>query len=144
MNSNTNEPGVGVVSMIAHDKNAGPLKGWHLDKRITVSHLFTTLAFALAIGGVLYAQDVRLTIVENDVANVSKDVVAHSAIVNAQIASQEKQFQIQMDAVKEMDRQMILQQNAHFNDIIARLSDQTRRLERIEDGVQRHVETAHE
>jgi hypothetical protein len=123
--------------MIEHEKGAGVLKGWHLDKRITVSHLFTTLAFAVAIGGVLYAQDTRITTVERDVEN-------HETVVDMQFVNQAKQFQIQMDAVKEMDRQMILQQNAHFNDIIARLSDQTRRLERIEDGVQRHVETAHE
>jgi hypothetical protein len=121
--------------MIAHDDKKGPLQGWHLDKRITVSHLFTTLAFALAIGGVQYAQDVRLTNVENDVQ-------AHEVIVAMEIANTKEQFQLQMDAVKEMDRKTILQQNAHFNDIIVRLTEQTRRLERIEDGIDRHIESS--
>jgi hypothetical protein len=123
------------MSMIAHDDKKGPLQGWHLDKRITVSHLFTTLAFALAIGGVLYAQDIRITNVENDVEN-------HSVVVAMEIANTQSEFQLQMNAVKEMDRQMMLQQNAHFNDIILRLTEQTRRLERIEDGIDSHIQSS--
>jgi hypothetical protein len=135
MNKNTNEPGAGDLSMIEHEKGAGVLKGWHLDKRITVSHLFTTLAFAVAIGGVLYAQDSRITSVEHTQET-------HTITTTLEMSNQKVQFQLQLDAIKENDRQMMAAQLQHFNQILVRLAEQTRKLERIEDGVNRHIETS--
>jgi hypothetical protein len=135
MNKNTNEPGAGDLSMIEHEKGAGVLKGWHLDKRITVSHLFTTLAFAVAIGGVLYAQDSRIT-------NVEHTQETHSITTTLEMNNQKVQFQLQLDAIKENDRAMMAAQLQHFNQILVRLAEQTRKLERIEDGVNRHIETS--
>jgi hypothetical protein len=135
MNKNTNEPGAGDMSMIEHEKGAGVLKGWHLDKRITVSHLFTTLAFAVAIGGVLYAQDSRIT-------NVEHVQDTHAITTTLEMNNQKVQFQLQLDAIKENDRAMMSAQLQHFNQILVRLAEQTRKLERIEDGVNRHIETS--
>jgi hypothetical protein len=124
-----------MTQMLAHDDTKGPLQGWHLDKRITVSHLFTTLAFAVAIGGVLYAQDTRLTSVEHDVET-------HETVVTLKFENTKEQFMLQLAAVKEIDRQIMLEQARHFNEILVRLTEQTRRLERIEDGVNSHIADA--
>jgi hypothetical protein len=47
-----------------------------------------------------------------------------------------------LDAIKENDRAMMSAQLQHFNQILVRLAEQTRKLERIEDGVNRHIETS--
>jgi hypothetical protein len=110
--------------VIAHEEGAPITKGWHLDKRITISHLLTTLAFVVGLGSALYALDTRVTHVENGLQT-------HKQIVDLQI-----------EAINDIDRSIMIEQNKHYNDIIVRLTEQTRRLERIEDGVNRHIRDA--
>jgi hypothetical protein len=119
--------------IVKHDPEKGITEGWHLDRRITVSHIFTTLAFAVAIGGVLYAQDTRIT-------NVEHIQETHAITTTLEMNNQKVQFQLQLNAIKENDRAMMSAQLEHFNQILVRLAEQNRKLERIEDGVNRHIE----
>ena len=62
--------------MIAHDD----IQGWHLDKRISVAHIFTTLSFIVALGSVMWAIETRVTRVENR-------VTTHELIVDVELTN---------------------------------------------------------
>lgn len=102
--------------MIKHDSSERITQGWHLDKRISVAHFFATFAFATALASTIYAVSNRITILEQE----ADKHVATSALQFIGVNSQ-------LTALRERD--------ASFKrDII-------RRLERIEDGIDRHIET---
>jgi phage-related tail protein len=107
--------------MIVHDPNQSITKGWHLDKRITVSHLFTTLAFAVALGSALYALDVKVTMNTNDIETNKK-------VAEVQHAT----LQLQIEQIKAAELAEIMQASRDNAEVI-------RRLERIEDGVNSHI-----
>lgn len=97
--------------MIARDE-----QGWHLDKRISVAHILATLSMTAALGSVLWALETRVTQVENR-------VITHENVVD-----------IEIDNIKAQDRELMQMNNRHYAEIL-------RRLERIEDGVDRHIES---
>jgi hypothetical protein len=108
-------------NVIKHDPEKPITEGWHLDRRITVSHLFTTLAFAVAIGGVLYAQDIRITGNTNTISTNNKiNDVKHATL------------QLQIEQIKAAELAEIMQASRDNSEVI-------RRLERIEDGVNSHI-----
>jgi hypothetical protein len=112
MNKNTNQPGVGEESMIRHDK-----EGWHLDKRISLAHIFATLSFAVALASVIWALESRVTVVE-------QTQVTHKAVVAVEMTG----VQAQLAGVRNRDKEMMLEWIRQNQEIL-------RRLERIEDSV---------
>jgi hypothetical protein len=116
-------PAMEQNDVIKHEPGSGVARGWHLDKRITVSHLFTTLAFAVGLGGTMYAIDTKV----NQNTNGLKTHVEVEGVKRAAL-------QIQIDQLKASEMASRLRAAARQTDII-------RRLERIEDGVNRHIES---
>ena len=114
--------------MIKHDPGATALKGWHLDKRISVAHILTTVSFVVGLGSVIWALESRVTLTEQnlkkdrEVNEVHREVdrVEHDSIV------------AQVEAVKMRDIQLMNEWVRQNNEIL-------RRLERIEDGVNGHI-----
>lgn len=107
------------MNVIEHDPNEKITKGWHLDKRISVAHILATLGFAAGLGGAVYGISERITLVEQ---NVDK----HEALTELEFIG----VHAQLEAVRQRDA-------AFKQEII-------RRLERIEDGVNRHIEVNHD
>jgi hypothetical protein len=87
--------------------------GWHLDKRVSVTHILTTLAMACALAAWMYALSDRVTV-------NTQDISKHVAVVD-----------VQMEAFKKADREAAFERIRQYNDII-------RRLERIEDSLKAH------
>ena len=102
--------------MIKHDPCQKIHQGWHLDKRISVAHFFATFAFATAIVSYQYAQSERITLVEQEASK-------HEAVSTLEF----KGIGARLSAVQERD--------------VAFKLEIIRRLERIEDGIDRHIET---
>ena len=102
--------------VIAHDANKPITQGWHLDKRISIAHILTTVAMASALAAWMWALSDR--VVRNE-----QRIVTHEAVVDVEIAS-----------INARDRELLEMNNRHYQEIL-------RRLERIEDGVDRHIES---
>lgn len=49
---------------VTTDNEIAKLRGWHLDRSVSVGHLLTTLAVAVSFVGFAIAQDRRLTTLE--------------------------------------------------------------------------------
>ena len=96
--------------MISRDE-----QGWHLDKRIGVAHILTTVSLLIGLGSVMWALETRVTQVEHRVTQ-------HETVVD-----------IEISAIKEQDRELMIMNNRHYQEIL-------RRLERIEDAANRHIE----
>ena len=90
-------------------------QGWHLDKRIGLAHILTTVSLLIGLGSVLWAVETRVTRVE-------QRVTTHETVV-----------EVEIEAIKARDRELLELNNRHYLEIL-------RRLERIEDGVDRHIE----
>lgn len=103
--------------MIAHDAGKPIYQGWHLDKRIGVAHILTTVSLLIGLGSVIWALESRVTVVE-------QRVMAHEATVEVEITS-----------IKERDRQLLAEMNRHYIEI-------KQSLIRIEDQIERHTENA--
>lgn len=101
-------------TVITHDKD-----GWHLDKRISVAHILATVSMTAALGSFLWALDNRVTVVE-------QTQITHEAVLAVEMTG----VQEQLRAVRERDKQMMLEWIRQNQEII-------RRLERIEDGNQK-------
>lgn len=91
-------------------------QGWHLDKRIGVAHILTTVSLLIGLGSVMWALETRVTQVE-------QRVLTHETVVD-----------VELKAIKARDRELMEANNRHYLEIL-------RRLERIEDGVDRHIES---
>ena len=91
-------------------------QGWHLDKRIGVAHILTTVSLLIGLGSVMWALETRVTQVE-------QRVTSHETVVD-----------VELKAIKARDRELMEANNRHYLEIL-------RRLERIEDGVDRHIES---
>jgi len=98
--------------MLAHDD----IKGWHLDKRIGVAHLLTTASFLFGFGAIMWA-------LENRVTKVEQRVVTHEATT-----------EVEINTIKERDRQLLIDMNRHYVEI-------KQSLIRIEDKIERHTES---
>ena len=110
--------------MISHDPEATALKGWHLDKRISVAHILATLSMTAALGSILWALETRVTMTELGLEKQSEiNQVEHAAM------------QAQVRDVKARDIQLM-------NEWVRQNGEILRRLERIEDGVNRHIESS--
>jgi len=105
--------------MLIHDD-----QGWHLDKRISVAHILATLGFASALAGWMYALSDRVTINEQTINQ-------NRAVVTVELAG----VQAQLQAGRERDRELVVELNRNYQEIL-------HRLERIEDGLNRHIESA--
>ena len=92
-------------------------QGWHLDKRIGVAHILTTVSLLIGLGSVMWALETRVTQVE-------QRVETHESVVEVEIR-----------AINDRDRELLEMNNRHYQEIL-------RRLERIEDGVDRHIESS--
>ena len=103
--------------MIKHDPNEKLTQGWHLDKRISVAHFFATFAFATALASTIYGVSNRITMVEQSAAKHEALAALEFTGVNAQMRS-----------LRERD--------------VAFKLEIIRRLERIEDGIDRHIENS--
>lgn len=102
-------------TMIKHNSDKGITKGWHLDKRISITHIFATLSFAVGLGALLYALDNRVTLVEQTV---------HT---NRELTKLEfTGVQAQLRAARDRDKDMLVILNRNYQNII-------HRLERMED-----------
>ena len=91
-------------------------QGWHLDKRIGVAHILTTVSLLIGLGSVMWALETRVTQVE-------QRVETHEIVM-----------EVEIEAINARDRELLEMNNRHYQEIL-------RRLERIEDGVDRHVES---
>ena len=91
-------------------------QGWHLDKRIGVAHILTTVSLLIGLGSVMWALETRVTQVE-------QRVLTHETVVD-----------VELKAINARDRELLEMNNRHYQEIL-------RRLERIEDGVDRHIES---
>ena len=98
--------------MIAHDE----IQGWHLDKRIGVAHILTTVSLLVGLGSVIWA-------LENRVTKVEQRVVTHEATT-----------EVEINTIKERDRQLLTEMNRHYMEI-------KQSLVRIEDKIERHTES---
>lgn len=102
--------------MIKHEKGQPFSQGWHLDKRISVAHLLTTVMMAVALGAWMWALSERVTLNK-------QAIITHEAVV-----------EVEIEAINARDRELMEMNNRHYQEIL-------RRLERIEDGVSRHIES---
>lgn len=107
--------------VIKHDKKERLTRGWHLDKRISVAHFFATFAFAIALSTTIYT--VRNDI-ENRITDVEQSQSQHEALSKLEFAGVSARLQ----ALQERD--------------VAFKLEIIRRLERIEDGIDRHIENS--
>ena len=102
--------------MITHDKREKFTKGWTVDKTVSPSNILTILAFAAAGAVSLIALADRVTVVEQDVLKHEAVTALEFRGVHAQLAA---------------DRQ---------RDITLKI-EIGHKLDRIEDGIYRHIET---
>lgn len=107
--------------MIKHDPSERLTQGWHLDKRISLAHFFATFAFATALAGTMYG-------IKNDIdtriTNVEQSQNKHEALAELEFAG----VTARLEAVQQRD--------------VAFKLEIIRRLERIEDGIDRHIENS--
>ena len=108
--------------MLAHDREAGLLHGWHLDKRVSVSHMFATLAFAFGLASWQWAEHERLTVLQKDVESHEKVDIA-----------KDEGFLVMLDNIREKDRELLVTMNRQYSEILQRLSN-------IDMAVNRHLE----
>ena len=108
--------------MLAHDREAGLLHGWHLDKRVSVSHMFATLAFAFGLASWQWAEHERLTVLQKDVESHEKVDIA-----------KDEGFLVMLDNIREKDRELLVVMNRQYSEILQRLSN-------IDMAVNRHLE----
>jgi len=121
MNERT-EQGDGEMSMLIHDPSASPLSGWHLDKRISVAHILATLSMTTALVAWIWALSERVVVNERTInSNREITMVEHGSM------------QLQITAVEKRDATMMAEWIRQNSEIL-------RRLERIEDGVNRHIQ----
>jgi hypothetical protein len=104
-----NQPGVEDTEVITQNAT-----GWHLDKRVNVTHILATLGFAFGLASVQWALSERVSLVE------------------ASVITNDKITEVKFAAIRETDRQIMLDQTQNYVEIL-------RRLERIEDGVNSHI-----
>ena len=102
-------------NMIEHDQDKTIFRGWHLDKRVSIAHFFATISFAFGLAAIQYAMSERIN------------------LNAAHIAQHQKVVEIQVGAMREIDKALLLSQSDNYKEII-------RRLERIEDAVARYRE----
>ena len=76
----------------------------------------TTVSLLIGLGSVMWALETRVTQVE-------QRVTSHETVVD-----------VELKAIKARDRELMEANNRHYLEIL-------RRLERIEDGVDRHIES---
>jgi len=111
-----------VDKMIVHDGQAGLLHGWHLDKRVSVSHMFATLGVAFGLASWQWAEHERVTVLE-------KDVEAHALVDLAK----DEAFLLALENIREKDRDTLIRMNRQYNEILQRLSN-------IDKNVTSHLE----
>lgn len=99
--------------MLAHNTE----QGWHLDKRIGVAHILTTVSLLIGLGSVLWALETRVTAVEHEVQT-------HTQVMDIEISN------IKAERLREQRLQT------------SRFSEIKLQLNRIEDKVDRHGENA--
>ena len=104
--------------MISRDENGG----WHLDKRISIAHILTTIAMAVALAAWVFALQAKVDV-------NSAGISTHTQVVDVKFAAN----QLQLDQFRQTDREAAQERVRQYNDII-------RRLERIEDGLKSHQE----
>lgn len=102
-------------NMLKHDENKPITQGWHLDKRIGVAHILTTISLLVGLGSIIWALESRVTLVE-------QRVLTHEATT-----------EVELSAIKERDRQLLNEMNRHYLEIKQSLS-------RIEGKLERHSE----
>jgi len=119
--------------MIKHDQNEGLLHGWHLDKRVSVSHMFATLAFAFGLASWQWAEHERLTVLAEqfDAQKILSDLnlTSHKEVDEAK----DEAFILMMDNIQERDRETLLLINKNYAEILQRLSS-------IDAALNRHLE----
>jgi len=103
--------------MIVHDPNKPIHHGWHLDKRISLAHIMTTVSLLFGLGSVIYAIETRVTLVE-------QRVITHEAVTDVELA-----------AIKDNDRNIAVEMTRHYMEI-------RKSLIRIEDQLDRHSENS--
>ena len=103
--------------MISRDEN-----GWHLDKRISIAHILTTIAMAVALAAWVFALQSKVDVNTSGIAT-------HEKVVDVKFAAN----QLQLEVFRQADREASNERVRQYNDII-------RRLERIEDGLRTHQE----
>ena len=119
--SQSEQKGEEEREMLRHDPEANVTTGWHLDKRISVAHILATLSMTAALGSVLWSLETRVTMTElNLERNSEVNQVEHLALYS------------QVKDVKARDIQLM-------NEWVRQNGDIIRRLERIEDGVNKHI-----
>lgn len=101
--------------MIKHDPDKRLTQGWHLDKRISLAHIFTTISLVIALGSVMWAIETRVTLVEQ------------------RVSTHEVTTTIELNNIKEADRNAAMLQTERYEGI-------STQLRRIEDKVDRHSE----
>ena len=104
--------------MIARERNGG----WHLDKRISIAHILTTLMMAIALAAWVFALQSKVDVNTSGIAT-------HVKVVDVMFAAN----QLQLDMFRQADKEAATERVRQYNDII-------RRLERIEDGLRTHQE----
>jgi len=104
------------VNVIKHDADKPITQGWHLDKRISLAHIFTTVSFIIAIGAIMWAIEARVTKVE-------QAVITHTIVTDIQVAN------LKEDAVHEQRL------------ATERFGEIKQQLIRIENKVDRHAES---
>lgn len=110
--------------MFKHDPDQPPMQGWHLDKRVSVSHIFATLSAFFALGSFIWALD-------GNVKQVASDLETHKQITK-----------IEIDAIKEIDRQMIVEMNRHYMEVKTLLIRIEDKIDRQDEKIDRHTEGA--
>ena len=104
--------------MIDRGKNGG----WYFDRKISIANILTMLAIAAALASWQWAESVRTTV---NAQNIAK----HEAIT----AVEYRATQNQIKSMQERDKELMFEWVRQNQDII-------RRLERIEDGLKRHID----
>ena len=97
---------------------------WHLDKRVQIADIVALLMIGIALAAWIFALSERVS------TNTGR-IGTHEQVMEVEVAK----IQTQIDAHSERDRELMQEMNRHYQEILGRLSDQTRRLERIEDRV---------
>jgi len=110
--------------MIIHDQETSLLKGWHLDKRVSVSHMFATLGVAFGLASWQWAEHERVTVLQ-------KDVESHALVDLAK----DESFLLALDNIRDKDRDTLRRMNQQYTEILQRLSN-------IDRNVTTHLENS--
>lgn len=109
--------------MFKHDPDQPAMQGWHLDKRVSVSHIFATLSFAFGLGSFMWALDARVTAVKAELEQ-------YKAVTDIEIKS-----------IKHFDDQTIMEINRHYVDVKTMLIRIEDKIDRQDEKINRHIET---